>query len=58
MTNLELTKNELLKFYEQNKNLLNLDTPFEKWDDSVLLFSSNDSVKGKVYFKHKTIEFK
>lgn len=58
MTDLKLTKNELLRFYEQNKNLLTLDTPFEKWADSVILFSSNDSVKGKVYFKFKTIEFK
>jgi hypothetical protein len=58
MTDIELTKNEFLKFYEQNKNLLTLDTPFEKWADSVILFSSNDSVKGKVYFKLKTIEFK
>lgn len=58
MTDLELTKNELFKFYEQNKNLLNLDTPFEKWADSIILFSSNDSVKGKVYFKLKAIKFK
>ena len=35
-----------------------LDTPYEKWNESAVLFSSNDSVKGKVYFKIKTIEFK
>jgi len=58
MTDIELTKNELKKFFELNKNLLVLDTPFEKWNDSVILFSSNDSVKGKVYFKLNTIEFK
>lgn len=58
MTDLELTKNELKKFFEENKDLLILDTPFEKWNDSVILFSSNNSVKGKVCFKLKTIEFK
>lgn len=58
MTDIELTKNELKRFFEQNKNLFTLDTPFEKWNDSVTLFSSNDSVKGKVFFKLNSIEFK
>ncbi len=58
MTDIELTKNELKKFFEQNNNLFTLDTPFEKWNDSVILFSSNDSVKGKVFFKLNSIEFK
>lgn len=58
MTDIELTKNELKKFFEQNNNLFTLDTPFEKWNDSVTLFSSNDSVKGKVFFKLNSIEFK
>jgi hypothetical protein len=58
MTDIELTKNELKRFFEQNNNLFTLDTPFENWNDSVTLFSSNDSVKGKVFFKLNSIEFK
>ena len=36
----ELTKIELKKYFETNKNFLSLDTPFENWDSSVILFSS------------------
>ena len=58
MTDQELTIIELKKFFDQHKDLLTLDAPIEKWNDSVVLFSSNDSIKGKVYFKLNTIEFK
>jgi len=54
----ELTKIELKKYFETNKNFLSLDTPFENWDSSVILFSSNEKVKGKIYFKLDRVDFK
>lgn len=70
MTNLELKKKGLKEifeqnkiqfikeFYQQNKLLLTLNTPFEKWNDDVILFSSNNTIKGNIYFKLNSIEFK
>lgn len=58
MSNIEITKNELKKFFETNKSLLTLDTPIENWNNSTVLFSSNAKVKGKVSFKLNKIEFK
>ena len=52
----ELTKIELKKYFETNKNFLSLDTPFENWDSSVILFSSNEKVRGKIYDGLKTLE--
>ena len=58
MIEIELTKKELKKFFDKNKDLLTLDTAFENWNNSIVLFSSNDQVKGRVYFKLNSIEFK
>ncbi len=58
MTDLELTKRELRKFFEEHKNLLTLETPFEKWNNSVILFSTNAEVKGKINFMLNNIEFR
>jgi hypothetical protein len=54
----EINLNELKRFYNQNSSLLFLDMPFDKWNDTDVLFSSNDKIKGKVYFKLNKIEFK
>jgi hypothetical protein len=53
----EMKLNELKRFYNQNSSLLFLDTKFENWENGKVLFSSNDSVKGKIYFKLNSIEF-
>lgn len=58
MTDLELTKRELRKFFEEHKNLLTLETPFEKWNNSIILFSTNAEVKGKINFMLNNIEFR
>jgi len=59
MTEKELIVQEnLIKFFNENKRFLTLDTPFEKWNGVGILFSSNDSVKGKVSFRLKRMEFK
>jgi hypothetical protein len=41
----------LKSFYEENKELLNLEIPVEKWDEKNILFSTNKSMRGKIYFK-------
>ena len=47
----------LNSFYEENKELLILEIPFEKWDEKKILFSTNESIKGKIYFKVNEMEF-
>jgi hypothetical protein len=59
MTEKELiVKENLIIFFNENKRFLTLDTPFEKWNGVSILFSSNDSIKGKVSFRLKRMEFK
>jgi len=58
MTDIELRKRELKKFFEEHKNLLTLEMPFEKWNNGIILFSTNDVVKGKINFMLNNIEFR
>jgi hypothetical protein len=47
----------LNSFYEENKELLNLNTPIEKWSQNQILFSTNENVGGKIYFMSNEIKF-
>ena len=48
----------LKKFYETNKEFLNLLIPFDKWNYNNILFSTNENIKGKIFFKIDSVEFK
>ena len=59
MSDKELIIREVLvKFFNENRSSLSLDIPFEEWNGVSILFSSNDSIKGKVSFRLKRVEFK
>lgn len=58
MMDIEITKIELKKFFEQNHFFLTLETPFESWNNTKDLFSTNDKIKGKITFKLNKIEFR
>ena len=57
----EIVKRNLIKFYEENKNLLKLEISFDDWDkqdDETIIISSNNSIKGSIVFKIKYYEVK
>lgn len=58
MIEIELSKRELKSFFEEHKNLLTLEMPFEKWDSKSILFSTNGEIKGKINFMLNKIEFR
>jgi hypothetical protein len=48
-----VVKENLIQFYEENKNFLNLEVPFDEWDsqnESTILISTNKLVKGLLVF--------
>ena len=52
-----VVKENLIQFYEENKNFLNLEVPFDEWDsqnESTILISTNKLVKGLFVFKKNT----
>ena len=53
----EITKRNLIKFYEENQDILNIEVQFDEWDnqtDSTVLISTNKSIKGLFVFKKNT----
>lgn len=54
----KIIKNELLIFLEENKDHLELNQPFENWKKNKLLFSTNNSIKGKIEFEMNMVKFK
>ena len=55
---LELKKIELKKFFDLNENLLKIEVPFEKWNNTDVLFTTNSQVKGGILFKINRVKFK
>lgn len=54
----DIIKKELKAFFDNNTDYLSLNLPFAKWDTNSVLFSTNDTIKGKIFFKMGLVDFK